>query len=98
MVSSLPGQSVGLWGQPSHVASCGSHSAGIAYPNSMGVGSDVERGFSIRSGAEDKVFGRVVHGDLANRWLLTGPTSVLCRSTKFGFELWPELKERTSVP
>src|SRR5437868_5394705 len=37
MVSSLPGQSVGLWGQPSQVAACFSHSAGMEKPSSAGV-------------------------------------------------------------
>ena len=37
MVWSLPGQSVRQWGQPSQVASCGSHSAGMAKPSWAGV-------------------------------------------------------------
>src|SRR5438128_1719524 len=40
MVSSLSGQSVGLCGQPSHVASCGSHSAGIEKLSAAGVRSE----------------------------------------------------------
>src|SRR5208282_3641357 len=39
MVSSLPGQSVGLCGQPSQVASCLFHSAGIEKSSSAGVDS-----------------------------------------------------------
>src|SRR5664279_2199962 len=37
MTSSLSGQSVGLWGQASHVASWVSHSAGIENPSEEGV-------------------------------------------------------------
>src|SRR6266481_9521006 len=39
IVSTLPGQSVELCGQPSQVASCLSHSAGIEKPSAAGVES-----------------------------------------------------------
>src|SRR5690242_16758167 len=48
MVSSLPGQSVGLWGQPNQVASWGSHSAGMAKPSAAGVCSRVVKVFGIK--------------------------------------------------
>src|SRR3989442_9720059 len=36
-VVNLPGQSLRLWGHASHVASCGSHSAGRRKPSAAGV-------------------------------------------------------------
>src|SRR5262245_25368909 len=48
MVSSLPGQSVGLLGHPSHVASCLSHSACIEKPNAAGVSLVLEPSFNIK--------------------------------------------------
>src|SRR5689334_18317073 len=41
MVLSLPGQSLTLCGHPSHVASCGSHSAGMVKPSWAGDGDVV---------------------------------------------------------
>jgi hypothetical protein len=47
-VSSLSGQSVGLWGQASQVASCGSHSAGMEKPRAAGVVAVVGLRVTIR--------------------------------------------------
>src|SRR4051812_26898923 len=66
MVSILSGQSVSLWGHPSHVASCCSHSAGILNPSSAGVSSIILCCFDINS-REDKIFLQVVHSAMARR-------------------------------
>src|SRR6266849_9299043 len=42
--ANFPGQSVSSWGQPSQVASCGSHSAGMRKPSEYGV-TTCEGGF-----------------------------------------------------
>src|SRR5580765_237452 len=55
MALSLPGQSVALCGQPSQVASCRSHSAGMEKPRVAGVGAVVF--FAINSCADYTILG-----------------------------------------
>src|SRR3954470_16409625 len=76
MVSSLPGQSVALCGQPSQVASCFSHSAGNEKPNSAGLCLFCNNFLSIRS-AKDKRSDQKVHAlraVLASRFSGGAPT------------------------
>src|SRR5689334_14713685 len=86
MVLSLPGQSVALWGHPSHVASCGSHSAGMVKPSLAGDG-DVLRPPSAVLLRRTGVACCVKVGDLAINF------AKIKRSTDFAFSLSPQRGE-----
>src|SRR5262245_56769430 len=58
--SNLPGQVSALCGQASHVAACGSHSAGQRYPSDAGVGGILDGG--SRGGSVDIAFQQVAVG------------------------------------
>ncbi len=57
MGANLPGQSVCIGGQPSQVASCGSHSAGMGYPSAAGMALIADSRDRCRGSAGDRPVG-----------------------------------------
>src|SRR5262249_40247347 len=105
IVSSLVGQSVRLCGQPSHVASCCSHSAGIARPSSFGVGSLVA--FCIKPASIEiprrKFNSSRMQRTQAIHWFIPRPSIIPMLHGSIGqFNYWqrpqPSYRERQPQP